>query len=238
MRSCNSHLPEEHFVCYQTSQCNWVIIKVLYRCFRRYMLGWHNSRLGFVTPIVGEVSLGPLGNTHHLSLASIVTNELVIRWCVTERVKRLAGNEIELGIGYRRSNLGQVTYLWQREQRMLLCGLTDKDLRRICRSQYEHLGSAIGYWPRIVPGHVYIVLEPVGSARLTLRWQFHYEFISFDVPKFVRSSGCDHGHDEESRNGRDIKIDILEAYVWISELFREKSGFFRSTEGLPEPPGG
>ena len=25
-----------------------------------------------------------------------------------ERVKRLAGNEIELGIGYRRSNLGQV----------------------------------------------------------------------------------------------------------------------------------
>ena len=34
------------------------------------------SRLGFVTPIVGEVSLGPLGNTHHLSLASIITNEL------------------------------------------------------------------------------------------------------------------------------------------------------------------
>ena len=41
------------------------------------MLGWRNLRLGFVTPIVGEVSLGPLGNTHHLSLASIVTNELV-----------------------------------------------------------------------------------------------------------------------------------------------------------------
>ena len=79
MRLCNSRLPEEHFVCYQTSQRNWVIIKVLYRCFRRYMLSWHNSRLGFVTPIVGEVSLGPLGNTHHLSLASIVTNELVIR---------------------------------------------------------------------------------------------------------------------------------------------------------------
>ena len=42
----------------------------------------------------------------------------------------------------------------------------------------------------------------------------------FDVPKFVRSPGCDHGHDEESRNGRDIKIDILEAYIWISEVFR------------------
>ena len=35
----------------------------------------------------------------------------------------------------------------------------------------------------------------------------------FDIPKVVRSPGCDHGHDEESRNGRDIKIDILEAYV-------------------------
>ena len=30
----------------------------------------------------------------------------------------------------------------------------------------------------------------------------------FDVPKFVRSPGCDHGHDEESRNGREVKIDI------------------------------
>ena len=98
MRLCNSRLPEEHFVCYQTSQRNWVIIKVLYRCLRRCLLGWHRSRLGFVTPIVGEVSLGPLGNAHHISLASITTNMLVVRWCITERVKRLAGNEIELGI--------------------------------------------------------------------------------------------------------------------------------------------
>ena len=74
------------------------------------MLGWRISRLGFFTLIVGEVSLGPLSNAHHLSLASTTTNELVVRWCITERVKRLAGNEIELGIGYRRSNLGQVTY--------------------------------------------------------------------------------------------------------------------------------
>ena len=146
-------------------------------------VGWRISRLGFVTPIVGEVSLGPLGNTHHISLASITTNMLVVRWCITERVKRLAGNEIELGIGYRRSNLGQVTYRWQREQRMLLCGLTDKDLRRICRNQYGHPGPAIGYWPETCLGHVYIVLEPVGSARLRFRWQLYYEFMSFDVPK-------------------------------------------------------
>ena len=41
------------------------------------MLSWRISRLGFVAPIVGEVSLGPFGNAHHLSLASIATNELV-----------------------------------------------------------------------------------------------------------------------------------------------------------------
>ena len=62
--------------------------------------------------------------------------------------------------------------------------------------------------------------------------------MSFDVPKVVRSPGCDHGHDEESRNGRDMKIDILEAYIWISEVFRVKSGFYRSTEGVTGTPGG
>ena len=59
----------------------------------------------------------------------------------------------------------------------------------------------------------------------------------FYVPKVVRSPGCDHGHDEESRNGRDIKIDILDDYIRTSEMFRvisEKNGV---PEGLPEPPG-
>ena len=60
----------------------------------------------------------------------------------------------------------------------------------------------------------------------------------FDVPKIVRSPGCDHGHDEEARNGRDIKLDILEAYIWISEVFRVKSGLYRSTGGYRKPPGG
>ena len=48
----------------------------------------------------------------------------------------------------------------------------------------------------------------------------------FDAPKVVRSPGCDHGHDEESRNGRDIKIDILDDYVWTSKRFRESSGIY------------
>ena len=61
--------------------------------------------------------------------------------------------------------------------------------------------------------HVYIVLEPVGSAHLMFDDDRYYEFMCFDVPKVVRSPGLDQGHDKESRNGRYIKIDILEAYV-------------------------
>ena len=73
-------------------------------------------------------------------------------------------------------------------------------------------------------GHVYIVLEPIGSARLTFGDDRYYEFICFDVPKVVQSPGCDHGDDEESRNGRDRKIGILEGYVWTPEWFRTYTG--------------
>src|SRR3954463_4937468 len=59
----------------------------------------------------------------------------------------------------------------------------------------------------------------------------------FDVPKVVRSPGCDHGHDEESRNGRDIEIDILDGYIRTPELFRVISDKTGVPEGLPEPPG-
>ena len=103
---------------------------------------------------------------------------------------------------------------------MLLCGLTDKDLRRICRCQYGHPGSAIGYWPKRCLGHVYIVLEPVGSARLKFYDDRYYDFICFDVPKVVHSPGYDHRHDKESQNGRDMKINILEGYIRTSERFR------------------
>ena len=106
---------------------------------------------------------------------------------------------------------------------MLLCGLTDKDLRRICGNQYEHPGIAIGCCPERCLGHVYIVLEPIGSARLKFCDDRYYEFICFDVPKVVRSPGFDHGHDKESR--QHINIDILEAYIWTSEEFGVISGF-------------
>ena len=63
-----------------------------------------------------------------------------------ERVKRVASNAIELGIEIptiesRASNIPM-------DKGNCVCyhnGLTDKDLHRICRSQYEHLGSSIGY---------------------------------------------------------------------------------------------
>ena len=61
--------------------------------------------------------------------------------------------------------------------------------------------------------------------------------MSFDVPKLVRSPGCDHGHNEESRNGRDIKIDILDGYIRTPEVFwviSEKTGV---PEGYRKPPG-
>ena len=87
-------------------------------------------------------------------------------------------------------------------------------------------------------GQVYIVPEPVGSARLKFCDDRYYEFMCFDVPKVVWSPRYDHGHDEESLNGRDIKIDILDDYIWTSERFRVRLEHYRITGMLSEPPGG
>ena len=86
-------------------------------------------------------------------------------------------------------------------------------------------------------GHVYIVLEPVGSARLKFQGRLYYEFMSFDVPKLVRSPGCDHRHNKESQNGRDIKIDILDGYIRTPEVFRKVSNKIGVPEGYRNPPG-
>ena len=60
--------------------------------------------------------------------------------------------------------------------------------------------------------------------------------MSFDVPKLVRSPGYDRGHNEESRNGRDIKIDILDGYVQTPEVFWEVSDKTGVPEGYRNPP--
>ena len=86
-------------------------------------------------------------------------------------------------------------------------------------------------------GHVSIVLEPIGSARLTFGDDRYYEFMCFHVPKVVRSPGYDHGHGNESQNGRDIKIDILDGYIRTPEVFRVISEIIGVTEGYRNPPG-
>ena len=65
----------------------------------------------------------------------------------------------------------------------------------------------------------------------------YYEFMCFDVPKIVWSPGCDHGHDEESQNGRDIKIAILDDYIRTPDEFRGSPDNYRSAGGFSEPPG-
>ena len=87
-------------------------------------------------------------------------------------------------------------------------------------------------------GHVYIVLEPVGSARLTFSDDRYYEFMYFDEPKFFRSPGCDHGHDEESQNGRDINIDIVDDYIRTPDEFRRSPNKYWSARGVIGTPGG
>ena len=67
-------------------------------------------------------------------------------------------------------------------------------------------------------GHVYIVLEPVGSARLTFGDDRYYEFMCFDVPKVVRSPRFDHEHDKESRNGQDVKT------IYWKPMFGHQNG--------------
>ena len=110
MRLCNSRIPEEYLVCYQTSQRNWMIIKMLYRYLQRYLLVGIDRDYD-LSLRVSDRYLWALSVMHiTMSLARNVTNELVAGWCITEQVKRLYGNEIELGIeiptiGSRASNI-------------------------------------------------------------------------------------------------------------------------------------
>ena len=86
-------------------------------------------------------------------------------------------------------------------------------------------------------GHVYIVLEPVGSTCLTFNDDRYYEFMCFDVSKVVQSPECDHGHDEESRNGRGIKIDILDDVIRTPDEFWWSPDKYRSAGGYRNPRG-
>ena len=144
-----------------------------------------------------------------------MTKELVTRWCITERVKRLASNEIELGMKIPTIE-SRASSIPMDKGNYVCChnGSTDKDLRRICRSQYEHPGSVIGYWPETSLGHVYIVLEPVGSARLTFGDNLYCELcvlVTGDCSKSQMRSRTWRGVSKWSR-GKDWYIER-----WYSE---------------------
>ena len=63
-----------------------------------------------------------------------------------EQVKRLVGNDIELGMKILAIE-SRVSNIPMDKGNYVCChnGLTDKDLCRIYRSQYAHPGSAIRY---------------------------------------------------------------------------------------------
>ena len=85
-------------------------------------------------------------------------------------------------------------------------------------------------------GHDYIVLEPVGSARLTFDDDLYYELCVL-MTEVCSESRMRSGHDEESRNGRDVKIDILDDYIRTPEVFRVISEKTEVPEGYRNPPG-
>ena len=83
-------------------------IKVHYRYLRKCLLGWHESRLGFVTPCDGEVSLGPLGRISSYAQCDQGVDHGMM--CYGTSKSDLPVTRLNEVLGYRRSNLGQVTY--------------------------------------------------------------------------------------------------------------------------------
>ena len=70
-------------------------------------------------------------------------------------------------------------------------------------------------------------------------WGYALDTVAFTLnrapSKFVETTP--YGHDEESRNGRDIKIDILDDYIQSLERFRVIRVFFRVSESYGNSPG-
>ena len=85
-------------------------------------------------------------------------------------------------------------------------------------------------------GHVYIVLEPVGSARLTFDDDLYYELCVLMTEVCLESRMRSRTY-EESRNGREVKIHILEGYIQILERFRVIRVFFGVPGSYGNSPG-
>ena len=146
---------------------------------------------------------------HHNELK--VTKCLVTGSCITVRVKWLAGNETERGIGIptiesRASNVPI-------DKGNCIRGLIESstswfirwDHRGVCGSQHGYPDPAVGYWPESDLGHVYMSPEPVGSTHLRFGDARVIRKTSMWLPNVVRSPGWDPGRHEEFRNGPEVK---------------------------------
>ena len=90
-----------------------------------------------------------------ISLARKVTKVLAMGSCITEQVKRLASNEIELGMEIPMIESWASNIDW-----ILDIVVQPINIFIECRNQYGHPGPAIGYWPERSLGHVCIFLNP------------------------------------------------------------------------------
>ena len=86
-------------------------------------------------------------------------------------------------------------------------------------------------------GHVYIVLEPVGSARLTFDDDLYYELCVFDDRRLFGVSN------EITDMTRSLEMVERQRLIYWKVIYGHRNGsdkvrgFFRSTGRLPEPPG-
>ena len=85
-------------------------------------------------------------------------------------------------------------------------------------------------------GHVYIVLEPVGSARLTFDDDLYYELCIL-MTEVCLEYRMRSGTSEESLNSQDVKIDISDDHIRTSERFRVIRVFFGVPRSYENSPG-
>ena len=159
-----------------------------------------------------------------ISLASNVTNELVTGWCITERVKRLSGNEIELGM--------MIPTIESQASNIPMTKGIVYGIAWILNIVVHPMRSSWSMWePTWVSrsrcwllteerlGHVCMVPEPVGSTHLRFDDTRVIRKTCMWLPNVVRSPGWDPERYEEFRNGPEVKIYIWEVIIRSPERF-------------------
>jgi hypothetical protein len=127
---------------YQMSQHNRVIIKVDLGTLK-VLVEAHGSRVGFVHPDDGKIFSGP-SRWYCIDIACKHVNRS-LECIITKRVKRLIGNEIELGmVDTEWSDLRQVIISW--DKRNWLCLLMVHKITRSSSSKWESLWISRSRW--------------------------------------------------------------------------------------------